>query len=391
MHFLSFIIFLGCVLQFTHLNAEQSQAEKSDPTLASAQESQKNTSESHSIFNPKFLLAVLEDKKTTESKPSDAYATTPLFITRQNDLPQWLVEASLKSAPLLAKGIIAYLFSTRCQGATPSFHRFILVGAPGTGKTTLAKAIAKALGYPFIFIPSSSILGAYRNEAAIKIEHFFREICADGMKKIVVIDELHKLFENYDSEFTDSSQTASAFWLALDNIEKNHPYIIVIGTANSVKSLPPELKSRFHGKIITMPLPSKKQRLLTVRSILAYDKSFTFDASVDGDYFKTLIIRLNEWSLRDIQLLFDTAKMFAYAIKPRVAGKDIIIVTRSHLEKAFRKLNKETDELKESWLEKLQPDLKNWGRLLTVTASIGTLLHTIDWLHYRIKNIAGLI
>ncbi len=51
---------------------------------------------------------------------------------------------------------------------------------------------------------------------------------------VIIIDELHKLFEHHTDKNSGDSQTAAAFWLMLDQIEKHNPKAIIIGTANNV-------------------------------------------------------------------------------------------------------------------------------------------------------------
>ena len=153
---------------------------------------------------------------------------------------QWLLESSLDNAPKLLKDIFAYLQSrshlhkSQYSVIVPSFHRFILVGPPGSGKTTLAHAIAHMLGYSVVFVAATSFLGHYRNQTSINITNFLREQASVEFGIVIIIDELHKLFEHHSDDRSDDSQSAAAFWLTLDNIEKHNPNTIIIGTANNV-------------------------------------------------------------------------------------------------------------------------------------------------------------
>ena len=175
--------------------------------------------------------------KQTSRIPENIDPTNKIEENSQKTIKQpapmpdkWILESAIENAPELLKGISLYLQSqSHCievsQNFTsiPSFHRFILVGPPGSGKTTMAYAIAYMLRYPTVFIPATRLLGQYRNQTAINIQKFLKDYAADGLKKVIIIDELHKLFEHHDSEQTDHSQTAAAFWLALDDIEKHNP------------------------------------------------------------------------------------------------------------------------------------------------------------------------
>jgi len=206
----------------------------------------------------------IEDEISSEKDKSNENANKSLQCNIEDNkqgqfiMPdKWVVQSAMHNAPYLLKGIFLYLQSrsfrnnnnfSKNRFVVSSYHRFILVGPPGSGKTTLAYAIADMLGWKTIFIPASMLLGRYRNETSINIHNFFSQCFSDDKPKVIIIDELHKLFEHYENDHSDDSQTATAFWQALDIIERDNLHAVIIGTANSVKKLPPELKKSFCGK-----------------------------------------------------------------------------------------------------------------------------------------------
>lgn len=293
---------------------------------------------------------------------------------------EWILESSLKNAPKLLKGIFSYLQSRTSQRNVPysviipSFHRFILVGPPGSGKTTLAHAIAHMLGYSTVFIPATSFLGRYRNETSIKIADFLEQYVSTKSNIVIIIDELHKLFEHHTDERSDHSQTAATFWLMLDKIEKYNPNIIVIGTANNVAKLPPEIKSRFSGKIITIPMPDASQKVTTFKSCIAHDESVRLDPSIDDEFIAKMMLQIDQCSLRDIRLLIDTAKMFYFAKKTTQTNQFPMILTKKHFQRALNQLATESTQLEESAFDKLQIPLRKWGMVFSVAVNIITLI-----------------
>jgi SpoVK/Ycf46/Vps4 family AAA+-type ATPase len=297
-------------------------------------------------------------------KPDSQKNTSPLPAK----FAPWVLESSLKNAPQLVKGILNYLKKRHIYGVVPSFHRLILVGEPGTGKTTLAFALADALKYEIRFVPAMSFLGRYRNQTAVNMREFFSSFFNEESRnpKIIIIDELHKLFEHHGHENCDDSENAATFWLMLDMLEIKCPHIIVIGTANSVTKLPPEIKSRFHGKIITIPLPHKNQKLQAFKEILNNDMQIQLDESVNEYFIASFINKIRDWSLRDIQLLVDAAKMFKYAQGPQEYP---LILKREHFEQAYAQLEAENEHGKKSLYERTLPQLKEISFCLSLCLS----------------------
>jgi ATP-dependent Zn protease len=69
---------------------------------------------------------------------------------------------------------------------------FLLVGPPGTGKTMLAKALAKESETNFIYLSASEIESKYVGNSSKKIKQIFR-VARNNQPCILFIDEIDSL------------------------------------------------------------------------------------------------------------------------------------------------------------------------------------------------------
>ena len=315
-----------------------------------------------------------------------------LFHPDASPLPEeWIVESSFDQAPPLLKGIVSYLqsqsHSIRYYNPLfiPSCQRFILVGPPGSGKTTLAHAIASKLECPAILIPASTLLGHFRNETANNICKCLSQYISTPNNIVIIIDELHKLFEHHESDRADDSQSAAAFWLAIDQMEKYCSRAILICTANDVSTLPPEIKSRFAGKVIEMRVPEKKDKIKTFKQSICHDPYTCLDRSIDNRFIANMIDQLSDGSLRDIRLLIDTAKMFFYQENPLYDqdGENFpMVLTKKHFQNALNQIKAESSLLAGNVSQQLLKKLEKWGLVFGIASNICIVSRTLYELYH---------
>ena len=70
---------------------------------------------------------------------------------------------------------LAYKTFREQMGGNPR-RAILFEGPPGTGKTYMAKAMAREAGVPFLFIAASSIQSPYFGQTNRKIANFFKQL-----------------------------------------------------------------------------------------------------------------------------------------------------------------------------------------------------------------------
>ena len=200
----------------------------------------------------------------------------------------------------------------------------LLVGAPGTGKTMLAKAVATEREANFISIKGPELLSKYVGESEKATREIFRK-ARMAAPCILFIDEIDSIASARGADDSDSVVTqrvVDTLLTEMDGLEgaKN---IIVLAATNRPDILDPAIlrPGRFD-KIIEIPIPSLDTRLAilkvhTKRMPLAKDVSLEDIAKATEDYTGA-----------EIENVCREAGM--YAIRDQKLN-----VTKSHFEKAL--------------------------------------------------------
>ncbi|MCI0365410.1 MAG: ATP-dependent zinc metalloprotease FtsH [Phycisphaerales bacterium] len=135
----------------------------------------------------------------------------------------------------------------------------LLVGAPGCGKTLLAKAIAGEADVPFFSISGSDFVEMFVGVGASRVRDLFKQ-AKENSPCIIFLDEIDAVGRRRGGGFTtgghdEREQTLNAILVEMDGFEANDQ-IIVIAATNRADVLDPALTrpGRFDRQV-HVPLP----------------------------------------------------------------------------------------------------------------------------------------
>jgi len=142
----------------------------------------------------------------------------------------------------------------RAHGMEPR-HRVLLVGPPGTGKTTLAEAIAETVAVPLFVVRYESMIGSYLGETAGRLKRVFDY--ARTTPCVLFFDE----FDAIGKERGDTHETGEIKRVVaslLMQIDELPSYTIVVAATNHPELLDRAAWRRFQLRL-KLPLPSQKE------------------------------------------------------------------------------------------------------------------------------------
>lgn len=144
----------------------------------------------------------------------------------------------------------------------------LLIGAPGTGKTLLARAIAGEAGVPFFSISGSDFVEMFVGVGASRVRDLFEQ-AKKSAPSILFIDEIDAVGRHRGAGLggghDEREQTLNQLLVELDGFNPNEG-VIVLAATNRPDVLDPALlrPGRFDRQVI-IPLPDVRGRLEIIK------------------------------------------------------------------------------------------------------------------------------
>ena len=160
----------------------------------------------------------------------------------------------------LGKRAKAFTPEARAFGL-PEPRGILMLGIPGCGKSLMAKSVASLWRLPLVRLDIGKVFGSLVGSSEEGIRRAIKT--AEGVAPCILwLDELEKGLSGVASSGqSDGGTTARVFGTFITWLQEKTSAVFVIGTANNIKQLPPELlrKGRFD-EIFFVDLPSADER-----------------------------------------------------------------------------------------------------------------------------------
>jgi len=195
----------------------------------------------------------------------------------------------------------------------------LLYGAPGTGKTLLAKAVASQTKAAFIRVVGSELVQKYIGEGARLVRDLFK-MAKDKAPSIIFIDELDSIgAKRLDTATSGDREVQRTLMQLLSEMDgfNSRGNVRIIAATNRPDILDPALlrPGRFD-RFISIPMPNKDARAIILR---IHSRKMKLSEDVDFEELTSLTEGTNGSDLKAIAM---EAGMFAVREERRSVSMD---------------------------------------------------------------------
>lgn len=275
------------------------------------------------------LIKGIESEKGSEDMLKLAHIVAPEDI-KQNISDLVLTKAQEEEIEKMTKAIKYRDYLKRI--GLREIGKLLFVGPPGTGKTSVARAISGQLKIPIVEVKLSQIADQYLGETAKNIDRVF-ELARRLSPCILFIDEFDFVAKaRATDEHAALKRAVNTLLKAIDEISLVEHGVLVIGATNHPTILDHAAWRRFD-EIVEFTLPDKEMRKKILDIILK---------SIEGTFDTEEIARISEgYSGSDLRLIAREAVLNALITERTVLTQQDLLrgVTEFNKRNQLKKLD----------------------------------------------------
>lgn len=198
----------------------------------------------------------------------------------------------------------------------------LLTGAPGTGKTLLARAVAGEAGVPFFHLSGSEFVEMFVGVGASRVRDLFK-MAKRASPAIIFVDEIDAVGRvrggGYGGGNDEREQTLNQILVEMDGFEPADKVIVMAATNRSDVLDPALLRPGRFDRRVTLDLPDRRDRE-DILNVHAIKKPLAEDVNL-----KVIAERTPGFSGADLaSLMNEGAILAARENRKTVAQKDLI-------------------------------------------------------------------
>ena len=137
----------------------------------------------------------------------------------------------------------------------------LLMGLPGTGKTMLARWLARQLSIPFVVLDLATSVSSYLGKTGFNLRRSLDY--AKSSPCLLLLDEFDAIAKRRD-DTTDVGELKRIVNVLLKELESWPIHSVLVAATNHPELLDPAIERRFH-VVLKLPLPGSEERLAIIQ------------------------------------------------------------------------------------------------------------------------------
>lgn len=230
------------------------------------------------------------------------YRSFPVWLLGREQLAPALMENILSHCP---EEIIQFIEGMKHQlssGGPIIWDQALLVGKPGTGKSSIAKTMAAQCKLPFFLYNAGHLKNEYQNSGHRNIELLFAHALNYERPCVVIIEKIEFLF----NETAPDYHTNISMLKQIQDTMERYPVVFICTYNKGIHDFPEEIEGRFRHSVIDVPLPNYEQRV----QLIEYFSQTTSSRSGRNFSSKAIASKTDGFSPRRLCSLVVQASLF---------------------------------------------------------------------------------